>query len=282
MLTGTKEPSKSNPATSEQIKADAIEQTVIEIRKLWKAGADNRLELGEYFSKLRKLTEPYRHDKDGLSYAASVARTGVPRGTAESYRHMWDAKEACEISTDLFLVLCEEGVNLGIIRENLGGAFKGAVSEFLGAFENVHATDAKSVKELARKMKGRLITKAAKVTESEDEIARLEEDYSDLLKDIDKAVTAKNPEAAADFAESLRVTREELRTAQTERMESLVDSIAPFLEWDDEAIEKYITQFAELTLPQQSEAYKNAVKLLKSMSAGLRSLVEPKPKASEK
>jgi hypothetical protein len=153
-------------ASPEQIGHDAIDRLVAEISKLWKTGLDSRLKLGEYFSKLRDQTAKYERNRDGYSYAASVAKTPVPRGTAENYRHMWDAKQACGISGDLFLVLCEEGVNLGTIRENLGGAFKGAVNEFLDRFETIHAADAKSVKELAKEMKGRLIAKASRIARS--------------------------------------------------------------------------------------------------------------------
>src|ERR1700694_3463772 len=131
---------------AEDIIGDAtITNIVHDTRLLWQSGLDNRLKLGENFSQLYHAVERYKKStKTGLTYAGAVAKTTVPRGTAERFREMWDTKEEYSIPADTFLMLCEEGTNLAAIKAKLGAAFKGAISTLLPKIQSLDTTDAKA------------------------------------------------------------------------------------------------------------------------------------------
>jgi hypothetical protein len=285
MTTAAKEPRKKASAT-ESVNDESINQNTTAIpvqedliesgKALWTNGARDRLKLGEIFSKLRKNAPVYLKAKNGLSYNQAVSKMGVPRGTAENYRAMWDTKEACGVSGDLFLVLCDYGCNLATMRTNLGGAFRGAIGAFSNSLTTVHATDTKAVEALAKEIKAALNLPAAPKEAYTDEVRRLQDELSELVQELPKA---KSAEESGDIAESIHQKREELVFAHTDRMQSLVASIAPFIEWDEAAVKTYMEKFSEMTLSLQEQTYKEAVKLLKSLFAGLNSLL---PKAEVK
>lgn len=92
---------------------EKIDPIIVNIEQLWHKGEADRLTLGEYFSQLKKATEPYKEDKEtGLTYTSAVKRTGVPRSTAEYYRVMWKTVNENGIPAQVFLLLCEAGFNL--------------------------------------------------------------------------------------------------------------------------------------------------------------------------
>src|SRR5690348_7815879 len=82
---------------------EAITATIGQLKDAWNRGAKDRYKLGELFSQLRSQVEAYRKNKKtGLTYNQAVSKTGVPRGTAERYREMYETVESSGIKADIF------------------------------------------------------------------------------------------------------------------------------------------------------------------------------------
>lgn len=245
----------------ESIGNDTINNIVQDIRSQWQSGLDNRLKLGENFSRLYHAVERYKKStKTDLTYNGEVAKTTVPRGTAERLRGMWETKEEYSIPADTFLVLCEEGVNLAAIKAKLGAAFKGAISTLLPKIQSLDTTDAKAVTALANDL-GKLVPKPA----GEADLAELESQLSDLTNQLPKS----GGEEAAIIAEEMHQTREQIGLLYVERMKALVTALAPFLDWPDERAKEYMKAFASQTLSQRARLYKEAAKFAKTAATGL-------------
>jgi len=239
---------------------DTINNIVQDIRSQWQSGLDNRLKLGEKFSQLYRAVERYKKStKSGLTYAGAVAKTTVPRGTAERLREMWETKEEYSVQADTFLVLCEEGANLATIEAKLGAAFKGAISTLLPKIQSLDPTDAKAVTALANDL-GKLVPKPGEV-----DLAKLESQLSDLTNQLPKS----GGEEAASIAEEMHQTREQIGLLYVERMKALVTALAPFLDWPDERAKEYMRAFASQTLSQRARLYKEAAKFAKTAAIGL-------------
>jgi len=249
-----------NSAAEEIIGNQTITNLVNDARSLWQSGQDNRLKLGENFSRLYREVERYRKSaKSGLTYAGAVAKTTVPRGTAERFREMWETREEFSIPADTFLVLCEEGANLAAIKAKLGAAFKGAISTLLPKIQSLDTTDAKAVTALANDL-GKLVPKPV-----ETELAALESQLSDLTNQLPKS----GGEEAATIAEEMHQTREQIGLLYVERMKALVTALAPFLDWPAERAKEYIKAFADQSLSQRARLYKEAAKFAKTAATGL-------------
>jgi hypothetical protein len=250
-----------SPVAEEIIGNETITNLVNDTRSLWQSGLDNRLKLGEKFSQLYHAVERYKKStKTGLTYAGAVAKTTVPRGTAERLREMWETKEECSVPADTFLVLCEEGANLAAIKAKLGTAFKGAISTLLPKIQSLDTTDAKAVTALATDL-GKLVPKSA----GEADLAELETQLSDLTGQLPKS----SGEEAATIAEEMHQTREQIGLLYVDRMKALVTALAPFLEWPDERAKEYMKAFASQTLSQRARLYKEAAKFAKTAATGL-------------
>src|SRR5450755_3099241 len=92
-----------------------ITKSVISIRTKWAAGNKDRFVLGQLFSELRAAVDKYTRtteDKQKVSYNEAVRQTGVPRGTAELYRGMFEICHTNKIEADVFIILSEAGFNL--------------------------------------------------------------------------------------------------------------------------------------------------------------------------
>jgi hypothetical protein len=250
-----------NPVAEGVIGDETITTLVNDARSLWQSGQDNRLKLGEKFSQLYHAVERYKKStKTGLTYNGTVEKTTVPRSTAERLREMWETKEEYSIPADTFLLLCEEGANLAAIKAKLGAAFKGAISTFLPKIQCVDPTDAKAVTALATDL-GRLVPKPA----GEADLAELETQLSDLTDQLPRA----SGEEAADLAEEMHQTREQIGVLQVDRMKALVTALAPFLDWPDERVKQYMRAFADQPLSQRARLYREAAKFAKSAATGL-------------
>jgi hypothetical protein len=100
---------------NEMIANAEITELVTSVRSKWVSGVEDRLELGKLFSDLRKAVEKYTRtskDKKKVSYNEAVRLTGVPRGTAELYRGMFEICDKNKIDADVFVILAEAGFNL--------------------------------------------------------------------------------------------------------------------------------------------------------------------------
>jgi len=83
-------------------------------------GQDARLKLGEGYHLLKGECEPYEKSPDtGLTYNKSVAKTGLPRPTAERYRLMFETKQEYGVPGDTFLMLSAEGLNLADLKASM-------------------------------------------------------------------------------------------------------------------------------------------------------------------
>lgn len=92
-----------------------ITDKVISIRSLRHNTVKDRLELGKQFSELRAAIDKYTRtteDENKVSYAEAVRLTGVPRGTAELYRQMYEVCKNTQIEPDVFVLLADAGFNL--------------------------------------------------------------------------------------------------------------------------------------------------------------------------
>src|SRR5512133_2524744 len=103
-------------AKSDLIGNEAITTTIKQVREVWGRGAEDRLKLGELFSQLRSQVEAYKKDSQGLTYNQALAKTGVPRGTAERYRLMYETVKSSGVLAEVFLALAEHGCNLAADR----------------------------------------------------------------------------------------------------------------------------------------------------------------------
>ena|SRR5258708_29189926 len=273
---------KTTGVTEEQITIEQITTTINQVRELWKQGVDNRLKLGEMFHNLRSQVDRYqKNHKDGLSYTAAVAQTGVPRGTAENYRSMWEAKEACGVSGDLFLILCEKGVNLATLKAKSGEAFKGAISQFLPALSDVSPINVVGVKKLAEDLKAAFKAVWEPYSGQDEDVSfgELDGSFDEWTQHLELyyeelAQVKSRRETEASMA-GITEANGKLIEISVRRMRKLVEMISPFvLEGNDEAVESYIKKFSEMPLSLQKQTYGEAKKLLKSLSDGLKSVLE--------
>lgn len=240
----------------------AITDIVNNARSLWASGQDNRLKLGEKFSQLYHAVERYKKSaKTRLTYAGAVTKTGVPRGTAERYREMWEVKNEYSIPADAFLVLCEEGSNLATVKAKLGEAFKGAISPLLPRIQSLDTTNAKAVKDLAED-----ISKLIPEPMGEEDLAELQGNLSDLVGKLPKA---KSREESVDLAAAINQTTEQIGALYLARMRALVNALAPFLDWSPEEVRNYLKAFEEQPLSQRTQLYEEATKFAKTTATGL-------------
>lgn len=241
---------------------EVISNIVNDARSLWKSGQNDRLKLGEKFSQLYHEVDRYtKSTKTGLTYAAAVAKTGVPRGTAERFRQMWETTEEYSIPADTFLVLCEEGANMAAIKAKLGEAFKGAISTLLPKIQSLDTTDAKAVTALATDL-GKFVPKPA----DKADLAELDTRLSELTDQLPKS---KSGEEAAQLAEEMHETRGQIGVFYVERMKALISALAPFLDWSDERVKEYMKAFTDQPLSQRARLYKEAAKFAKNAATSL-------------
>jgi hypothetical protein len=90
---------KAPPVVLIENASEEMTSLIVEIREHNNAGMNERLRQGERFFKLRAAVGKYqKSNKDGLSYTASVALTGVALSTAERNRTMWEFTQNYQIS----------------------------------------------------------------------------------------------------------------------------------------------------------------------------------------
>ena len=248
---------------------EATDKTIRKIRILRKAGIANRLEMGEQFYTLRDETELYQTTQNGkLSFPDAVKATGVSRPLAYLYMDMWKTQQEYGVDADLFLVLCEEGVNLAGIKNQKGlkPIFKTIIQPFLDRLKNTDASDVEAVETLAEE-----ITTATTQKEEPDlDLDELEQNVSETLTAIS---TAKTDNERLTLSADLAETRQKIVDKHLDRMQTLIGKVGPFLGWNDAKIKDYMESFADLTLSLQKQTYEEAKKMLKALSNSFDSLL---------
>lgn len=251
-------------AESDLIGNEAITLTITQVREAWGRGAEDRLKLGELFSQLRKQVQAYRKNSQGLTYNQAVAKTGVPRGTAERYRLMHETFTSYGIRADVFLALAEYGCNLAADRATTPA---GIVSN-LPVLGSLDITDENAVEKLAKQINKDYPVK----TEEKEPVTPIDE-LDSLLANLEKM--PKNAATAKMIAE----TQSAITETQKVSLLTLAIALAPFIGKDKQWAEEYVDEVAHnSTLLKQR--YREAVKFAKS--ATFLETEEPKTKGDNK
>src|SRR5579863_2399137 len=209
---------------------EAITTTINQVKDVWRRGAKDRLKLGELFSQLRNQVEAYRKDKKtGLTYNQAVAKTGVPRGTAERYRQMCEAVKSSGIQADVFLALAEHGCNLAADRAVTAA---GILSD-LPNVNSLDITHEEKVKEMAEE-----INKKYPVNDGEKKPATQIEDLEALLVNLEGM--AKTPATTKMIDD----TRSAIIKAQESSLLTLAIVLAPFIGKDEQWAKTYVGKVA--------------------------------------
>jgi hypothetical protein len=241
----------------------AIETLISLIRSRRIQGQDDRLKDGELFHLLRKTCDPYKKAETGLTYTQSVAKTGVPRPTAEHLRQMYETQQAYTVPGDTFLMLCGEGVNLADIKEK-GTRFEALVKTWLPRIRDLDITDetafARSVAEIKAAIE--------KEDPKEESLADLEEDFKKLREDLRKA---KNENEIESLAKDIEVAREKIGKFYVRRMKALLDGLAPFFGWDTSQVKERIKKFEAEQPTLRVKRYNEALNYINS----IRKNIEP-------
>ena len=235
-------------ANPDVIGNEAITTTINQVKDVWRRGAKDRLKLGELFSQLRNQVEAYRKDEDtGLTYNQAVARTPVPRGTAERYREMYETVKSSGIQADLFLALAERGCNLAANRATTTAGILAAVP----SLNSLDITDGAAVKKMAKD-----INRDYPVITSGKEPTAVE-DLEVLLGNLQAM-----PKSSAT-AKMIADTQSEIIAAQQSSLLTLAIVLAPFIGKDKTWAENYVERVGDnSTLLRQR--YLEAVKFAKS------------------
>lgn len=228
---------------------EAITTTISQVKDAWNRGAKDRLKLGELFSQLRSQVEAYRKNKKtGLTYNQAVGKTGVPRGTAERYREMYETVKSSGIQADVFLALAEHRCNLAAERSVTAA---GILSDLPG-LNSLDITDEDAVKKMAEK-----INQDYSLKLSEKEPQSPIEDLEALLANLEGM--PDTPATTKMIAE----TRAEIIKVQQSSLLTLATALAPFIGKGEDWAGQYVESVAKnSTLLKQR--YVEAVKFAKS------------------
>lgn len=228
---------------------EAIATTIKQVKEVWRRGAKDRLKLGELFSQLRHQVEAYRRDdKTGLTYNQAVAKTGVPRGTAERYREMYETVSSSGIHADVFLALAERGCNLAADRTITVAGILAAIP----SLNSLDITDETAVKAMVKD-----IDKNYPVVLSEKQPTTDVGHLEALLANLEAMPT--NPATTKMIAD----TKSEIIKAQQSSLLTLATALAPFIGKDKKWAEGYVDRVGDnSTLLKQR--YVEAVKFAQS------------------
>src|SRR5437660_5789108 len=214
-----------------------ITSLVMTARQKWASGIKDRLEIGKIFSNLRAAVTKYEHstkDKKKLSYNEAVRLTGIPRGTAERYREMYEVCNDNDISADVFVILAEAGFNL---RNDLSKD-----SMPMAIFSD--DPNLKSVEHLL----------GLSADDMETLILRLRKEYGKkeptrtTVETLQAAIAARKGKAAetkdSDTKEALEAKIEEdtstLHSLMLSQLRKLATVLAPFIGRNEEWVNTYI------------------------------------------
>jgi hypothetical protein len=250
----TKPPTKEAPITAEKPALTGLEQinsTINAIRGLWGKGKEARLELGKLFSQLRAQTLPYeRGSTDGKSYTQAVAETGVPRGTAEGYRNMYEVLQAAKIPADTYLILADHGCDLAAERVATLAGIVHDVPELL----TIDVTDEEAVKRMAKKIKD-----GYPVERKQKSAPTPLETLAEVLASIEEM-----PESAQ--TDKMREdTQKAIVKMKVETLLSLATAVAPFVGRDAAWAETWVNE-VEDNSALLDQRYNDAVTFAKSAS----------------
>ena len=210
---------------------EAITTTIGQLKDVWNRGAKDRLKLGELFSQLRREVEAYRkNERTGLTYNQAVAKTGVPRGTAERYREMYDVFKGSGIKADSFLALADHRCNLAAERTVTAS---GILSDLPG-LNSLYITDEDAVKKMAEK-----INRDYPLKPSGDQPTSPIEELEALLGNLEGM--PKTPATEKMIAE----TRSEIIKVQQSSLLILATALAPFIGKDKQWAEQYVDDVAK-------------------------------------
>jgi hypothetical protein len=236
-------------ANPDVIGNEVITTTINQVKDVWRRGAKDRLKLGELFSQLRSQVEAYRKDaKTGLTYNQAVAKTGVPRGTAERYREMYETVKSSGIQADVFLALADKGCNLAANRTTMTA---GILAD-LPSLKTLDITDDAAVKKLAED-----INRDYPVISSGKEPTTAVEDLEALLRNLETMPT--NPATTKMIAD----TKSEIIKAQQASLLTLAIALAPFMGKDKTWAEGYVERVGDNST-RLRQRYAEAVKFAKS------------------
>jgi hypothetical protein len=222
---------------------ETIDPLIANIQQLWQNGEADRLALGQYFSQLKKATEPYKEDKEtGLTYTSAVKRTGVPRSTAEYYRVMWETVNANGVPAQVFLLLREAGFNLATdLRE--GATVQGIVHDH-------------------PKLRTGEISDYDELADTLDKEYGKKDDKQEKITDLQKFVETSEGKVPASVLTS---TKEKIHTLRVRALTSLCVAIAPLVDHDEKWAKKYAKKCADsqaLTKQRYEEAVRFAQELI--------------------
>jgi hypothetical protein len=240
---------------------DAITELVNSARSIWQGGQDDRLTLGEKFSKLRAEVDKYRRNNKGLTYRQAVNQTGVPWSTAERYRAMFEVVAEHKIPADVFLALCEAHANIAEIKAVLKEAFTPSIKRLLPRIASLDVTDIEGVNKLADEL-NQLLPRSLAASDLET----LNQDLNLLWELLQKT---ENKEACRQILRDAAEKQEELAECQMRMMKSLVHGLAPFVQWSPKQVRDYLAEFAEQPPALQTKLFGEATKFAQGLAIGL-------------
>jgi len=228
---------------------EAITTTISQVKDAWSRGAKDRLKLGELFSQLRSQVEAYRtNEKTGLTYNQAVSKTGVPRGTAERYREMYETVESSGIKADIFLALAEHRCNLAAERSVTASG----ILRDLRGLNSLDITDEDAVKKMAAK-----INQEYPLNPSDKRPASPVEELETLLGNLEGM-----PKTLAT-EKMIAETRSEIGKVQQSSLLILATALAPFIGKERQWAEQYVDNVAKNSALLK-QRYAEAVKFAKS------------------
>lgn len=254
-----------------------ITKLVTTARTQWASGTKARLELGETFSKLRAAVDKYsRTNKDGdnLSYNEAVRLTGVPRGTAERYRQMFNVCDVNEIPADAFVIIAEAGFNLATdVHEDSTVAAILATHPQVASVEELLALSDEETKKLVAALHkdfGKDEQQTESLSSLQAEIAKMQQSKSE----------SKDVAFKKYLDEQINKQTTTVRNKMLWAIRNIAIALAPFLDKDADWVETYTSQFKQdgkvTVLVEQ--VYKEATKFAQSASF----LTPKKPSAGAK
>lgn len=252
-----------------------ISRHISTARTQWASGSQARFELGEIFSKLRASIEKYNKDEDkGISYNEAVRLTGVPRGTAEHYRHMYEICDTNDIPNDAFTILAEAGFTLATdVHKELTVEGLLVDNPELKSVEHLLSLSEDETEKLIKQLR-----KDYGKPEAQDEtIESIRTEIAEL-----KQTQASLPESVRKAAEKVIVERTStLRNKMLWVLRNIAQSFAPLLGKDDKWVETYLERFKQggKVTSIVEQAYSEAVKFAQSATF---LTAQKKPAASAK
>jgi hypothetical protein len=248
----------------------AITNLINLIRSRWTKRQDDRLKDGELFHLLRNACDPYKEAETGLTYTQSVAKTGVPRATAEHLRQMFETQQEYVVPGDTFLMLCGEGVNLADIKRK-GSKFEALVKIWLPKIQQLDITDETVFARFVAEIKAAL----AKETPKEESLGELEEEFKKLREDRRKATNDNQMES---LDKDIDVIKEKIGRVYVRRMKALLDGLAPFFGWNDAQVKERMKKFEAEQPTLRVKRYNEALSYINKIKTTMEPLFSIGPK----